>query len=67
MNGIGKRYRVVFKKKGIAHNIGDVADVSFPVARDFFNRGLVNATDEMLADAHLYGCEFKKKNKRGKQ
>lgn len=68
MLGICKRYKVTFINEGIAHKTGEEAFVSFPVAVDFYQRGLIDVTKEMLADAQLYGCELKKKRiKKGKK
>lgn len=61
---ISKRYKVTFVRDGVMYKAGDTASVSFPVAFNFYTRGLIDVTGEMLADAPLYGVEFTEKKKK---
>lgn len=61
---ISKRYRVVFVRDGVRYKAGDEAEVSFAVAFNFYSRGLIEPSEEMLADAKLYGVEFASKKRR---
>lgn len=61
MRGIGKRYKVTFVKDGIKYKKGDVAEVSLGVGVQFCDKGLVEPTQELIADAALYGVKLVKK------
>lgn len=64
MNSINKRYKVTFTKNGRIYRVGESAEVSFPVAYDFYKRGLITPSEEMLADAKYYNVKFATKRKK---
>ena len=59
--GINKRYKVTFVKDGIKYKKGDVAEVSLGVGVQFCERGLIEPTQELVADAELYGVKLVKR------
>lgn len=62
MYGDNKRTKVKFVTKTGAYKVNDEAMVSYPIALDFFERGYVERTDEIVEYAKTVGKKLYKKN-----
>lgn len=52
-----KRYKVTFVRDGVRFKKGDTTEVNMPAAVGLFQSGKINATNELLEDAKVQGCE----------